>query len=396
MATSTETDITEDTGTFVRVDSVQPNDTLDPKLTTSLDNLKIDKTDEIPCLEKLEKKFHAFVVHSSTDSDFVNNLIKDLENKGLKIMYADRDFTLGQTILGNISMKINESHKMILVCSKGLLESHWARYEAALGVQESIDKQKHFIHVIKHEVDEVPLNLRWLTYVDSKDDDMVDRLFKAIIGDGPLYKRLQRKDVGYGMAWSYFYSYLNVIVPSQPKTDDTPGYPDLGERIKAHKAKPENANILMPEQIFIMVPETGQCPNNISATDDRITADKKDVLTIEVNRAGSKRPYKNQIWTIKEDGKTYQALVEFATVLYPLVEMEKNPQAQLSAEERLCQVQMFYEELTQILAQFSSGPNVFERLVKLVVLRENDNVVDKVLSVIKYELEEEAKDMNLA
>ncbi|CAC5384592.1 unnamed protein product [Mytilus coruscus] len=80
--------------------------------------------------------FDAFVVYCDSDRQWVhNNLIKRLEDKGLKICIHHRDFEVGEPIINNIEKFMNKSWKIIVVMSNDFAKSEWCQWEVNLAVE---------------------------------------------------------------------------------------------------------------------------------------------------------------------------------------------------------------------------------------------------------------------
>lgn len=80
--------------------------------------------------------FDAFVVYCDSDRQWVHNdLIKRLEDKGLKICIHHRDFEVGEPIINNIEKFMNRSWKIIVIMSNNFAKSEWCLWEVNLALE---------------------------------------------------------------------------------------------------------------------------------------------------------------------------------------------------------------------------------------------------------------------
>ncbi|XP_052073481.1 toll-like receptor 13 [Mytilus californianus] len=80
--------------------------------------------------------FDAFVVYCDSDRQWVHsNLIKRLEDNGLKICIHHRDFEVGEPIINNIEKFMNKSWKIIVVMSNDFAKSEWCQWEVNLALE---------------------------------------------------------------------------------------------------------------------------------------------------------------------------------------------------------------------------------------------------------------------
>ncbi|XP_061192184.1 uncharacterized protein LOC133200392 [Saccostrea echinata] len=76
------------------------------------------------------KKFHAYFAHTSSDTQWVTNIVERLESPHNNIIccYPARDFKPGTSINESIDTAIKKSVKVVLVLSKNFLLNEWKRY----------------------------------------------------------------------------------------------------------------------------------------------------------------------------------------------------------------------------------------------------------------------------
>ncbi|XP_034283271.1 toll-like receptor 13 [Pantherophis guttatus] len=76
------------------------------------------------------KIYDAFISYSENDASWTKEtLLKNLEARGFKVCYHERDFMPGHPVLGNIFYCIENSHKVLFVLSPRFVHSCWCQYE---------------------------------------------------------------------------------------------------------------------------------------------------------------------------------------------------------------------------------------------------------------------------
>ncbi|CAH1788704.1 unnamed protein product [Owenia fusiformis] len=335
------------------------------------------------------KKYHVFLAHAGEDGDVALQIKAELSEAKFQVMTFKEDFTPGSTYLEETIAKVEQSMRMVVLLTPTFLKKNWPMYEAQQGITQMLHGNERYVIVLRYGLEsrDVPKFLRWVTSIDYNNPQRNAMLQYAITDSTPLEIGLQGNDVGFGMAWGYFYSYLNVIVPPQG-----PDQLDLKGRIEKHLATRDNQDITyMPRKMYILVPESGILPSNIANVDNRITTrdPANDKMKTVVIRGGSERPYWNTIRTIDDGAQKFQFLVEYATVIQPLKEMEDNPKlVSFTADDRFDQVKSFYKTLENII-QESFTPEQ-QRMVELIQVRDQDEnplpLADILLQRIKQDM----------
>ena len=139
----------------------------------------------------------------------------------------------------------------------------------------------------------------------------------------------ENKNVADGLAWSYYFGYLKLVLPK------------LKEQIS--KSKPELRYAIKEEKLLILLPKTCYTRANIVDADDRVKW--VDNLTeLSIDRGGIKnRIYKHAVYKIempRPDGTVgeYHFILEYATPLMTLYDMSRQEDAPFNREERDQQV----------------------------------------------------------
>lgn len=153
------------------------------------------------------------------------------------------------------------------------------------------------------------------------------------------------KNLADGLAWSYYFGYLKLVLPHLEK--------------HVQRSTQELRENLCPLKLLILLPKNCYCYETLDKCDPRIEP-HRNLPVLAVNRAGiQKRQYHHTVYkiTITEDDHVdekkyegiYYCLLEYATPLMSLYDMSKLKTAVLSEEERLNQVKIFFNKLTEIL-----------------------------------------------
>ncbi|CAB4042933.1 stimulator of interferon genes -like [Paramuricea clavata] len=175
--------------------------------------------------------------------------------------------------------------------------------------------------------------------------------------------------VANGLAWSYYFGYLKIILPK------------LHERI----AESEWKDVLSSNKLFILMPRDCWAYGKLSeeAEDGKIELAEGGVVEVEAERAGiSKRSYRNNVYKIKiDDCEPLQVLAEYATPLCSMYDMNHSAEANLSVEDRDEQAKLFVRTLEAILRN-PSVPEVRNKckLVPYARSPDSDVPVSKVLA----------------
>ena len=161
----------------------------------------------------------------------------------------------------------------------------------------------------------------------------------------------ENKNVADGLAWSYYYGYLKLVLP------------ELENQIT--KSKREIREKITKKKLFILLPKTCYTYDTIEKSDSRVKC-AGALEPLEITRGGIlKRPYKHTVHRIEmprrdNSGEVdeYHVIMEYATPLMSLYDMSKNPEAGLSRQQRDEQVCCFTQNgklLGEIFKKFIMG-----------------------------------------
>ena len=163
----------------------------------------------------------------------------------------------------------------------------------------------------------------------------------------------ENKNVADGLAWSYYYGYLKLVLPHlEQQINKTEKY--------RFKIKVQKVFILLPKNCFF--PPNGK----ISEADDRIKL-AGPLEELKITRGGiHNRSYKHTVHCIEmpkpgsDEVEQYYCLAEYATPLMTLYDMSENPEAALTKDERDQQCMVFIRKLREILKSDKDCRGKFE------------------------------------
>ena len=133
----------------------------------------------------------------------------------------------------------------------------------------------------------------------------------------------ENKNVADGLAWSYYFGYLKLVLPH---LEDQIGKSDYKYKIAKKK-------------LFILLPKNCYTYDKIVDADSRITV-AGNLDSYDINRGGIlKRSYKHTVHRIempRPDGEVdeYHVVLEYATPLMSLYDMSEHAECGLSREGR--------------------------------------------------------------
>ena len=144
--------------------------------------------------------------------------------------------------------------------------------------------------------------------------------------------------VANGLAWSYYFGYLKLILP------------ELHNRI----AQSDWRDSLSSYKLFILMPRDCWAYGRLTdeAAEGSIELVEGGVIEFNIPRAGiGKRTYRNNIYkiTVSNSDSPLYVLAEYATPLCSMYDMSHSSEANLSVEDRDEQAKLFVRTLEAIL-----------------------------------------------
>ncbi|XP_077979809.1 stimulator of interferon genes protein 2-like [Glandiceps talaboti] len=185
-------------------------------------------------------------------------------------------------------------------------------------------------------------------------------------------------NVAHGLAWSFYFGYLNIILP---ELENTIAKSEWNDKMKDGD---------LPAKVFIVIPESCVIPSNIGEDHPNVIFQNKLPPVIK-HRAGVRdRQYVNSVYQVTDVIRGYPqyCILEYATPIASLYDMSMHPESGLNAEDRHQQVQIFLRTLQKIL---DSSPECRKRCV-LVPISGSDygkyplaSVITKTIRQVKGE-----------
>lgn len=138
---------------------------------------------------------------------------------------------------------------------------------------------------------------------------------------------LKGLDYGTGMAYSYYYGYLRLVLPSTGTSSKS-----IIEKIENFEDK---HNVTFPvHKLFILIPASGYIPPDLKEVSDQWMESARELEEERRNRAGVVgRTYRNNVYKIYPEGRKsgiqpVYVVVEGATPLLTFYEVQKHNHAE--------------------------------------------------------------------
>ncbi|XP_048032973.1 stimulator of interferon genes protein [Megalobrama amblycephala] len=160
----------------------------------------------------------------------------------------------------------------------------------------------------------------------------------GVLGPAPVeiseICEVKKMNVAHGLAWSFYIGYLKFVLP------------DLQNKISQYSST--RAKLSSP-RLHILLPLNAVVPTKPEEEDTNVVF-HEDLPQLELDIAGVRnRSYKNCVYKITQNNKTFSCVLEYATPLLTLYQMSQESSAGFGERERKQQVLLFYRTLSQIL-----------------------------------------------
>lgn len=156
----------------------------------------------------------------------------------------------------------------------------------------------------------------------------------------------ENKHVADGLAWSYYFGYLKLMLPSVEEmiskaVMDDYAIDDCDLRDK-----------LSIKKIFIVIPRNCYTYASFTDVDNRITFASSMPPQKRTRGGVQERVYKNTVWKIQvtENEDPLYVMMEYATPCLAMYDMQRNKEAKFSQEDLEAQVKEFSMKLQDILS----------------------------------------------
>ncbi|XP_071126843.1 uncharacterized protein [Mytilus edulis] len=213
-------------------------------------------------------------------------------------------------------------------------------------------------------------------------------------------RKMIGNDVAHGLAWSHYCGYLQHVLPViEESIEQTDWYKNL----------PKEERKQIPKKLYELIPR--KCYVDIPGNDDNI--EKVSDIAIEGDRAGNRRKYKLQIYSIKDGKKKYYCVCECPPVLNTINNMNdiqtvgitrstgsniffplrKHPTLQLfTVDTKLVQLMRFYYAMNALLCLKKDNKDK----ARFLLFNESEDKLSRVLlKAIKEDLNVDSPERTL-
>jgi tetratricopeptide (TPR) repeat protein len=126
--------------------------------------------------------YDVFISYSSKDKAWVRGeLLKRIEQAGLKAFVDFRDFTRGAPSIKEIERGVKICRKTLLVLTPAYIKSEWCEYEnLILQTLGPANRDLRLLPLLKAECD-LPVRINYLTYIDATDGADLDLAWQQLL-----------------------------------------------------------------------------------------------------------------------------------------------------------------------------------------------------------------------
>lgn len=285
-------------------------------------------------------KSDVFIAHSFSETLLAREIKSKLETENqLKVFIFEDDIPNGYNILLAISNAIQESRRCVMILSTDFLKSDffYSEYSWAMGKQNREGIIFCIPVLYKMSVDDLPKEFRHINCLQYDDVDFYQKLLNDILHDVKITTSIQVTQTGVGLAWSYYYGYLEIILPGLDK-----------RVIECRKFDP----LPVYPKMVIILPVSCRCPEVMPEEEN---FKHLGYIDHKVSRAANKeRCYKSTVYDFTFNNKSQKKvhcclLMEFATPLLSLRQMSDGKIAHLDKDQMTNERHTFKEVVGQIL-----------------------------------------------
>lgn len=187
----------------------------------------------------------------------------------------------------------------------------------------------------------------------------------------------ENKNIADGLAWSYYYGYLKLVLPNLEGTVEKAVAPDymVGDD--------DMKNEIKVKKLFIIISRNCQCYSGLIDADKDHIQKAGRLPAFYLTRAGVElRPYQHSLYRVEAKGKpAIYVIMEFATPLLAMNDMSKDKISHFSKEDRNTQVMAFHNKLKYIL---DKAGDVIRDQYELVLISDVHSNKDQHLSDVIY------------
>ena len=127
--------------------------------------------------------YDVFVSYKHDDIEWVQReLLPRLQQANLKLCLDDAEFLAGGAAIVSMQEAVVQSRRTLLVLTPRYMQSHWTRFEMLASRTLDPDAmQRRTIPVLVEKVENLPLLLTMLTYVDLTRADRQEKAWDLLI-----------------------------------------------------------------------------------------------------------------------------------------------------------------------------------------------------------------------
>ena len=157
----------------------------------------------------------------------------------------------------------------------------------------------------------------------------------------------ENKNIADGLAWSYYYGYLKLVLPHLQETVEKAVAPDFAV------GDDDMCSAIKVRKLFIIISKNCSCYSGLIEADKDHIKSAGRLPAFYMTRAGVElRPYQHSLYRVEAKGKpAIHVILEFATPLLAMNDMSEDKISHFSKEDRNTQVMAFYNKLKYILEQ---------------------------------------------
>lgn len=322
------------------------------------------------------QRFHVFLSFAQPDVAVAECIFDYLEQKGFKCMHHARDFVPGAMVLDNIIGRIKESRRVLVLLTKAYVHSDWCQAEIIYTLQDCKARETSLLIPVIDNIraDQIPHAIRSFTYIDLRHPDAKEKIVDAILAEDKAYiPRAPCGNVAQGLAWSYYYGYLRIVLPGlRDRCQQWWSAQSFDDASAGLLQQPQQLRILVP-RLFVLIPKSGYCWSNLADSDPAVERLPNCLPEVRASRAGNMdRVYKNTVYSLHHrNGTRYYIPCEYATPVASMYDMEKDGLANLTLDEKQAQIRMFHDILLMILE--TSKDTTFKMAFHLILYQDESD-----------------------
>lgn len=287
------------------------------------------------------RESYVFISHDRCQANLARKLKLWLLNQGITAFIYEDDVQNGASHVEAVTTAIYKSRRCLLIITREFLESDYfvSEYTWAMDRQSRLGVLSCLPVLCGIEVDDLPTEFRHINHClrYDDDDDFRRKLIGLIRDDIPIATQIHVTQTGVGLAWSFFYGYLDIVLPG------------FDERVKKLTRFP----LPVYPKLVIVLPVSCRCPEMMPTEDDFRPI---GYVKYKKSRAAIReRCYKNTVYNFQFKSRNGQQVhchlaIEFATPLLSLYQMNEGSVAQLTKVDMANERHRFKEVVSQILS----------------------------------------------